>query len=212
MVLVTGTVYKQTKEQKCGISFQRETLYDPIVISRIRPDGLFASSALAVGMQVLRVNEIPVDHMSSSEAIQLIKDAEGRVSVAAENRTLAVAEAVCINAAPVMGYIIMKKVDKSYSFHGPMTYDMVNLINDKLQTLKLVHGANRLRFSLNDNGHFYAAMNSTTQKVHEEDFMVVILETMELVGWCFRFQYDKDIQSYSTVTRKEVFIFHRTSK
>lgn len=170
-------------------------------------------------MQVLRVNEIPVDHMSSSEAIQLIKDAEGLVSIAAENQTFAVAEAVCINVAPVMqesrpkrGYIIMKKVEKSYSFHGPMTHDMVNLINDKLQTLKLVHGANRLRFSLNDNGHFYAAMNSTAQKVHEEDFMVVILETMELLGWCFRFQYDKDIQSYSTVTRKEVFIFHRVSE
>jgi hypothetical protein len=167
MVLVTGTVYKQTKEQKCGISFQIDTIYDPIVISRIRPDGLFASSSLTVGMHVLRVNEIPVDHMSSTEAIQLIKDAEGLVSIAADNQTFAVAEAVCINVAPVMqesrpkrGYIIMKKVEKSYSFHGPMTHDMVNLINDKLQTLKLVHGANMLRFSLNDNGHFYAAMNT----------------------------------------------------
>ncbi|KAL3785816.1 hypothetical protein ACHAWO_007993 [Cyclotella atomus] len=215
MVLVTGIVYKQVKEQTCGISFHRDTLYDPIVISRIRPDGLFASSSLAVGMQVLTVNNVPVDDMTSSEALQLIKDTVGQVSIVAENRTIAVAEAVCVNAAPLVpesrqkrGFIILKQVEKSYSFHGPMTHDMVNLINNNLRQLKLVHGANMLQFSLNSSGHFYGATNNAAQRVHEEDFIVIILETMELLGWCLKVQYDRSPGGW----QKELFVFHRMSE
>jgi hypothetical protein len=75
------------------------------------------------------------------------------------------------------------------------------------------NGANRLQFAMNNAGHFYGTMNHNAQKYHEEDFVCVMLEAMEELGYHFRFQYDAE--SFSTkvtgdsYTAKELFIFHR---
>lgn len=126
------------------------------------------------------------------------------------------------------GYIILKKTfkykpsgfqmstEKSYSFHGPMTPDMVAYVNDKLTKLRLSGGSNRLQFVLDQFGHYHGNMNHAAQKYHEEDFVVVILEAMEELGYYFRFQYDAE--SFSTkmtgdsYTAKELFIFHKTEE
>lgn len=226
---VTGIAYKQIPEQTVGISFRQDTPSDSILISRIAPDGLFASSPLHVGMKVLNVNSISVEGRTSTWAIQLIKETVGEVMVVAENHVV-MAQAVQVTPVTTstesthkLGYIILKKTfkardfssnEKSYSFHGPMTHDMISVINEKLQKLKLVKGANLLQFHLDHHGHFYGAMNHLSQKVHEEDFVVIILEAMEILGWHFRFQYDAEfipVNGYNA-TRKEMFIFHRMQK
>jgi len=213
---IVVTVFKQSREQKCGISIQSAYSYEPIIISRIAHDGLFASSSLTAGMQILSVQDIPVENLSSTEVIQIIKDAEGPVSIKAKN-CVAVAHAVSVTPATLpssepmqaIGYIIMKKSSpnpnssgKSYSFHGQMTQVMVSSINDKLQRLNVVQGANCLQFKINNRGHFYGSINKMAQRVHEEDFDVIILEAMGILGWHLKIHYDCD-------TPKKLFLFQR---
>ena len=182
--------------------------------------------------------------MTTSQAIQLLKDAEGQVVVVADN-PVQVQTAVVVDSArasttsthqwtrPVVGssigrkfgYIILKKTfkykpsgfsmstEKSYSFHGPMTSDMVTYVNEKLQKLRLTNGANMLQFKMDNVGHFHGAMNHNAQKYHEEDFVCVMLEAMEELGYYFRFQYDAETFSTKmtgdSFTSKELFIFHK---
>ena len=236
MAPIAVIIHKQSKDDKLGVGLKGS----PILISNIVDGSLFASSGLlTVGMQLLSINNIPLDGMASSYAIQLLKDAEGQVVVVAEN-PVAVQTAVVVNnsaqassvgvvtapsAGRKFGYIILKKTfkvkpsgfsvaaEKSYSFQGPMTSDMVTYVNEKLQKLRLSNGANRLQFAMNNAGHFFGTMNHNAQKYHEEDFVCVMLEAMEELGFYFRFQYDAE--SFSTkvtgdsYTAKELFIFHK---
>ena len=229
MAPIAVNIHKQSKDDKLGIGLKGS----PILISNIVDGSLFAKSGLlTVGMQLLSINNIPLDGMTSSYAIQLLKDAEGQVVVVADN-PVAVQTAVAVNSTAVtasstgrkFGYIILKKTfkvkpsgfavaaEKSYSFHGPMTSDMVTYVNEKLQRLRLSNGANRLQFAMNNAGHFFGTMNHNAQKYHEEDFVCAMLEAMEELGYFFRFQYDAE--SFSTkvtgdsYTAKELFIFHR---
>ena len=91
---------------------------------------------------------------------------------------------------------------------------MMNYINEKLGKLRLSNGANRLQFNMDDAGHFQGSMNHAAQKYHEEDFVVVILEAMEELGYYFRFQYDDETVSDNlwgsrSYTAKELFMFHK---
>ena len=232
MAPIAVIIHKQSKDDKLGVGLKGS----PILISDIVDGSLFAKSGLlTVGMQLLSINNIPLDGMTSSYAIQLLKDAEGQVVVVADN-PVAVAQASSVgvvnstavtasSAGRKFGYIILKKTfkvkpsgfqvaaEKSYSFHGPMTSDMVTYVNEKLQKLRLSNGANRLQFAMNNAGHFFGTMNHNAQKYHEEDFVCVMLEAMEELGFYFRFQYDAE--SFSTkvtgdsYTAKELFIFHK---
>lgn len=123
------------------------------------------------------------------------------------------------------GYIILKKTfkykpsgfqvstEKSFTFHGPITQDMVDLINQKLKGLRLTQNANRLQFSMDNFGHYHGNMNHNAQKYYEEDFVVIILEAMEELGYYFRFQYDAEAFSMKmtgdSYTAKELFMFHK---
>lgn len=229
MAPIAAAVPKQSRDQRLGIGLRNNTPDSPITISSIASDGLFANSGLVVGMQVLSINNIPVDGFASSQAIQILKGAEGQVVVVAENPIQA---AVVASVPPMQltirkkrGYIILKKTfkykpsgfqmstEKSYSFHGPVTSDMADYINSKLRCLRLAGSANRLQFNMNNLGHFYGEMNHEAQKYHEEDFVVVILEAMEELGYYFRFQYDAEAFSTKmtgdSYTSKELFIFHK---
>lgn len=232
MAPIAVSVQKQSKDDRLGIGLKGS----PVTISSIAEGSLFASSGLLkVGMQLLSINNITLDGMTHSFAIQLLKDAEGQVIVVADNPVQA---AVVVNSAPstsstVMGssigrkfgYIILKKTfkykpsgfqmstEKTYSFHGPMTSDMVTYVNEKLQKLRLSNGANMLQFKMNNVGHFHGSMNHNAQKYHEEDFVCVVLEAMEELGYYFRFQYDAETFSTKmtgdSFTSKELFIFHK---
>lgn len=230
MAPIAVSVQKQSKDDRLGIGLKGS----PVTISSIAEGSLFASSGLLkVGMQLLSINNIPLDGMTHSFAIQLLKDAEGQVIVVADNPVQA---AVVVNStsSTVMmgssigrkfGYIILKKTfkykpsgfqmstEKTYSFHGPMTSDMVTYVNEKLQKLRLSNGANMLQFKMNNVGHFHGSMNHNAQKYHEEDFVCVMLEAMEELGYYFRFQYDAETFSTKmtgdSFTSKELFIFHK---
>jgi len=104
--------------------------------------------------------------------------------------------------------------EKSFSFYGAVSAGIVETINDRIQNnLKVVRGANKPVFKLDNAGHYFAEMNHQTQKYHEEDVIVLILDAMEGYGWSFRFQYDLESESVkiggSSYTRRECFIFHK---
>lgn len=103
--------------------------------------------------------------------------------------------------------------EKSFSFHGSISPSIVQKVNSNLHQFKLAQGCNRPQFQLDSAGHYYAQMNHNAQKHHEEDIVVIILDTMEGFGWNFRFQYDVENHSEklggSSYTKKECFIFHK---
>lgn len=80
--------------------------------------------------------------------------------------------------------------EKSFSFHGNnISEDLIDLINSNLAEIPATKNSGTLKFTLNDkNGHFFATMNHDAQKYREEDYTVCILDTMESLGWTFRFQ------------------------
>jgi len=240
MAPIAAAITKQSRDQRLGIGLTNEDISNPnsaIIISNIASDGLFANSSLVIGMELLSINNISMYGKTSSMAIQGLKDAEGQLVVIADNPThtavTAIASAVAVTPAQSIaqggrGYIILKKTfkfkpsgfqvatEKTYTFHGPVTEGMVAVINSKLNGLRLVQGAKQLQFRMNNVGHFRGAMNHEAQKHHEEDFIVVILEAMEELGYYFRFQYDAE--SFSTkitgdsFTSKELFIFHKVEE
>jgi len=229
MAPIAASAFKESIDSRLGIGLINSVPGAPVTVSKIAPDGLFPSSGLVVGMQVLSINNLPLDGMTSGQAIQILKDAVGQIVLVADNPVQAAV--VTSTSLPIVapgkkrGYIILKKTfkykpsgiqmstEKSYSFHGPMSQDMVDYVNSKLQGLRLAKDANRLHFSMDNFGHFHGRMNHMAQKYHEEDFVVVVLEAMEELGYYFRFQYDAE--SFSTkitgdsYTAKELFIFHK---
>ena len=108
--------------------------------------------------------------------------------------------------------------EKSFSFHGRISRDLVERINNRLATFRLVGSSNRVKFSVDKQGHFFASMNHDCQKYHEEDAVAMILDVMEENGYQFRFQYDVSTSSLKSLgalhggstTSKELFVFQRS--
>jgi len=76
-----GIAIKESKDQRAGITLKQDNPADPVTISGLREDGLFAKTDLKVGMQVMSINNVPAEGMTKSQAIQMIKSAEGKVVV-----------------------------------------------------------------------------------------------------------------------------------
>jgi recombinational DNA repair protein (RecF pathway) len=104
--------------------------------------------------------------------------------------------------------------EKSFSFHGTMTKELIDEINRVFQsTLRFTLNANKPLFKMDYYGHYSAVMNHECQKNHEEDLVVAILDIMERNGWMFKFQYDSETASTaitgSSETKRESFIFQK---
>jgi hypothetical protein len=100
--------------------------------------------------------------------------------------------------------------EKSFSFHGTMTKELIDEINHVFQsTLRFTLNSNKPLFRMDCYGHYSAVMNHDCQKYHEEDLVVAILDIMERNGWMFKFQYDSETSSTSTETKRESFIFQK---
>lgn len=103
--------------------------------------------------------------------------------------------------------------EKSFSFHGTVTPDLIHAVNQKLGSLKLHGKSSRLVFQLDATGHYSCQMNHDFQKYHEEDAVCSVLDVMELLGWTFRFQYDSESQSTkvngASFTSRELYLFHK---
>jgi hypothetical protein len=106
------------------------------------------------------------------------------------------------------------KAEKSFSFHGQVSADMITAVNQRLGALQLAKSSNRLHFNMDPFRHYFAEMNHDFQKYHEEDAVVAILDVMEILGWTFKFQYDSSSQSVqmggSSSTARELFIFTKS--
>jgi len=76
-----GIVFKESKDQKVGITLKQDNPADPVTISGLWEDGLFSNTDLKVGMQVMSINNVPVEGLTKSQAVQMIKDTEGKVVV-----------------------------------------------------------------------------------------------------------------------------------
>lgn len=105
--------------------------------------------------------------------------------------------------------------EKSFSFHGGIPEDTVKEINRVLQNcIHVSKGANTPQFKMDNHGHYFASMNHESQKHHEEDFVVAIIDVMERLGWTFRFQYDTHTESHKafgdSITSREMFIFQQS--
>ena len=109
------------------------------------------------------------------------------------------------------GYSI--KNEKTFSFHGGISPEIINLVNRRVGMLRLAPGADRLYFQMDSFGHYSAKMNHDFQKHHEEDAVVTILDVMEEINYAFKFQYDQEVHSSqakgASYTRREMFIFSK---
>lgn len=105
------------------------------------------------------------------------------------------------------------KAEKTFSFHGSMSNDTINLINERVGMLRLAGKANRINFQMDNLGHFSANLNHDFQKYHEEDAVVAILDIMQELGYTFKFQYDQEVFSEkmtgNSFTKREIFIFNK---
>ena len=105
--------------------------------------------------------------------------------------------------------------EKNFSLHGAaVTPELVNALNQGLSVVKCVGKAERIQFQVSKfNLHYTAHMNHDFQKYNEEDAVVALLDTMEVLGWNFRFQYDAELSSVkgvgSSVTNRELFLFSK---
>eukprot|EP00980_Cylindrotheca_fusiformis_P001476 scaffold345_cov134-Cylindrotheca_fusiformis.AAC.87 len=76
-----AVVFKESKDQKCGISLKQDHPSDAVSIARISSDGLFADSGLEVGMQVMSINNVAVENLTNHQAVDVLKEAEGKLTV-----------------------------------------------------------------------------------------------------------------------------------
>jgi hypothetical protein len=91
MAPVVVVAVKESKEDKCGIGLKKYTPTSPIQISSINEEGVFASSDLEIGMQILSINNVSVKGKSKAEAGAMLRAAEGQVKVIAEQPSSTVA-------------------------------------------------------------------------------------------------------------------------
>jgi hypothetical protein len=103
--------------------------------------------------------------------------------------------------------------EKSFSFHGSIPEEYIQEINRVINSIRVTAGSNKPQFQMDNHGHYFASMNHESQKHHEEDFVVSIINVLERFGWTFRFQYDSTIESNKvfgdSLTSREMFIFHK---
>ena len=105
------------------------------------------------------------------------------------------------------------KAEKTFTFHGSIQEEIINLVNQRVGLLRLAGNANKILFRMDSFGHYAATMNHDFQKYHEEDAIVCILDIMQELGYHFKFQYDQEISSEkmngSSSTKREVFVFNK---
>ena len=79
---VAAKVTKSSKDTKCGISIQRDRDIDEIMVTNVKEGGLFEGTGIKAGDKALTINGTPCPK-STKEAINLIREAEGEVTVVA---------------------------------------------------------------------------------------------------------------------------------
>jgi len=88
---VVVMVTKPNKEAKLGIGLTSDIR--GLTITSLFSDCLFTNTALRVGMVVWSINGVECMHMEASEATELLKSAEGQVTIVAEESAASVPQA-----------------------------------------------------------------------------------------------------------------------
>ena len=122
---ITGTVVKSSKDVSVGIGFAQKDESSPLMIKLVRDDGLFAATDLVPGLEALEVNGQDVVGKSAKEAANLLRSADGEVSVVAkgivskatkEQKTTPVG--ISIRKDPMSGSIYISAITENSLFVG----------------------------------------------------------------------------------------------
>jgi predicted metalloprotease with PDZ domain len=113
MAVITGTVTKDTKEDKVGIAFTQATNEAPLIIKLIREESLFSHTELQPGLLVISVCGIDVVGQTAKDAADLLRNAEGEVTVVAANVKRGVVATADKETADQSVGVSMKKDTKS---------------------------------------------------------------------------------------------------
>jgi hypothetical protein len=95
---------------------------------------------------------------------------------------------------------------------------MVTYVNRRLKSLKLINGAVHMQFKMSDTAARYEGTNNAGHftgfcywadivhywQYHAEDILVVILESMEDLGYHLQFQQVQHVEEF-----KQIYIFHK---
>lgn len=80
--LVWATVVKPTKETRVGLHVERYKSSPKVIVGSVK--GLFAETPLKEGMTILQINENDVTPMAMNQVLDLVAEAEGKVTVLAQ--------------------------------------------------------------------------------------------------------------------------------
>lgn len=80
--LIWATVEKSSKETKVGLHMERYKNNPRIMVGSVK--GLFAATTLKEGMTILEINEKEITPMAMNEVLDMVSEAEGKVTVLAQ--------------------------------------------------------------------------------------------------------------------------------
>lgn len=86
---VTATVDKNSPTAKLGLSIKRSSVTGTTRIGRVSDEGLFASTSLKEGMKVISINDTRVAGMELGDILDVLKNAEGTVTIVADEDSVA---------------------------------------------------------------------------------------------------------------------------
>jgi C-terminal processing protease CtpA/Prc len=167
MTVIIGSVTKASKDDKVGIAFTQATLGAPLIIKLIREDSLFSKTDLTPGLLVLNVCGVDVVGQSAKHAADILRSAEGEVTVVAapvkrgvaataEKEIADMAVGVSLKKDPKLGVIVISQVtdgglfDETGLAKGQVvvaingepcpatTTDAIKIIKDTVGTLSIV--------------------------------------------------------------------------
>jgi len=81
--VVVAAIYKSSSSSNTGISFYDEG--GKVFIHEVQSDGLFGSTNLQAGMQVIAMNNISTQGMSSANVSKIIDEAKGTVTILSQD-------------------------------------------------------------------------------------------------------------------------------
>jgi hypothetical protein len=95
-----------------------------------------------------------------------------------------------------------KRIWSLHSANSRLCEDLAKTLNAQIALLK-EKSKEAPQFEIDKAGHFAAFLQSDFSKDFEEDFLAIILDAMESLGYTILKQYDKE----EAPCRYEVFIF-----
>lgn len=120
MSLITVVAKKESEDAKVGIAFQRiqqKNGTKPVIITKISETSIFADTALAVEYELLEINDTPVTpSMSTTDAVDMLKQAEGEVKLLARQRFGDIVEVTIEKTSADMksGIVLLNNVGYTY--------------------------------------------------------------------------------------------------